>query len=322
MTQKKILIGLKSWYDDQLIDCLHSLKLLHDDFDIFTIIDEKQPFAYQKTFSTFNAHQQYYRGFCVLDGDMEFINPDSLQMIQEQFNQNYGEINCALDDYLTQTQIFGMRFYESSGFFLDHDDSLIPDKAPYMEERKTSIIDNLLLARHMYNPSHQQSYRYGLQRALKTIQPDRQSKNFSSVFVEFNIVFHVWLAYQHQPNIDRLLCLAGFIDTLYFDKEQMEIYLTHYADSAMNINITKHLADKDTAHEYIVKHFDNTYFMFNLIEKHAYHLQCIQTSYIGLDSAPKISPAKYGVATIYHKNDIDHIIESLPEYYHKKRPQQ
>ena len=89
-------------------------------------------------------------------------------------------------------------------------DALIVDTTPLVPGKRMRVSrDPAPLVDHMPDPSKAQSFRYGVHRALKAIQPDRISKKLARGQLHWGILKGIWRRYQAAGDERRLYSLLG-----------------------------------------------------------------------------------------------------------------
>ncbi len=225
----KFLVGIKYFGEQEFHDCIKALYQQSEDFDWFLVQNQPNKLAHQLVYANFEKHRENYLGCVMLDADMVMQNNQILAKARTKIAPDDVSKHVILvHDFLGNITIPGLNIFKANYQFYDHDDRLIPDIDSQHDGR--IVVDygenNIASVHHMPNPNLYQAYRYGVQRAMKIMQLDRQSPARTVQMVEWTILSSVFHAHKYMPNIARAYAIKGAMDFVMVPKDiQMQYYL-------------------------------------------------------------------------------------------------
>jgi hypothetical protein len=136
------------------------------------------------------AHQALYRGFekrsesndlfVKIDADMVIRRDGFFADLVAWFQDHPGidELEIAVQDFFTDRMIFGLHAFRSHVRWPVIDEALFVDQSPVPASRRCQSYEALApAADHCPDPSPFQAFHYGVHKALKILQPDREESS-------------------------------------------------------------------------------------------------------------------------------------------------
>lgn len=187
--KKKVLVGMlysgESEYDESIAS-LKSQSL--NDWDLYEIKNQTKKVAHDHLYGYFMSQADNYEYFLKLDADMVFVNENILQAMVDTFVQHkLAHLMSYVRDVPSGIDIPGIQMFRSDSKWQGSDDQLNTDYPPKIFG-KTLVFMDKHWVNHMPNSTDYQLFRYGIHKALKTLQPDRANKNFQKFLMHLNIL--------------------------------------------------------------------------------------------------------------------------------------
>lgn len=199
----KLLVGMLSHGENerqQAIDALKSQS--YKDWDFFEIRDKPNKQAHQELYATFMSSGADC--YLKLDADM-VLKADILGFLVDQ-TRSMDITMVDVNDWPSMLAIAGMQIFSKRCVWEnDGDDRLMVDVTPRFQTRQD--FEDKPWVDHMPDPHDFESFRYGVHKALKVMQPDRQRKDIKKALLHYTILRNIW---KHR-NSDRRrkLMIAG-----------------------------------------------------------------------------------------------------------------
>lgn len=139
------------------------------------ISDLPEPEAHRQLYAAWEEARATHDVFVKIDADTVLIADDTLETIGSLFkaNDRLTGVQCSLNDYFTNSLIFGLNAYSPKIKLLSPDNDLYPDRIdpPHIHDvvlRGEQLPTSLQPAGyHCHFSNDAQSFHYGLHRALK-----------------------------------------------------------------------------------------------------------------------------------------------------------
>lgn len=207
----KFLIGIMHTIENEFEQCIASIKAQsHKDFDCFVIENLPNKQAHDKLYQTFMNNAKKYDLFIKIDADMVLVRNTFFEEVIAKYNELPLEINdleIAVFDFFTQRLIYGLHVYRSNVTWeLNNKESIFVDKTQKQRIAFTDFTDLAPAAYHCPNPSDFQSFHFGLHKAVKFMQINREKFDLSSSCGHWA---HILLTYKHyRKNRNNILLYA------------------------------------------------------------------------------------------------------------------
>jgi hypothetical protein len=209
---KSLLIGMMCNGEREIAEALTSLRRqTFTEWDLFQIENLPNKIAHKKLYATFMERANDYRYFLKLDGDMVFKHGRSLEQLYA-FANVPGQDAIMIDvwDWPSMLLIPGVQAFSNRAKWGENEDNLIVDHAPQYPGKSDYITGpDAVVVNHMPNPSKYQSFRYGIHRIHKAIQPDREQKQLARGLKHWTILKNVWRSYVAKGDERRFWVIMG-----------------------------------------------------------------------------------------------------------------
>ena len=236
----KILIGLLKSKENEFDICIEKLKAQsYSNFEFFVIENMPNKLAHNELYSRFMSSSADCDFFLKLDADMVFVEEGSLNKMISYFNKSTEHIMFYVNDIPSSLKIPGIQMFRSNVTWTFSDEDLNVDYPPNIGNGSSRIYTNLDLINHMPLPSDYQLFIYGIHKAVKSIQPFKENKNFNKGLLHISIINGIARNYFIAKKMNLIWSLIGAM--LIFKK----VISPHDYNSEFNLNIFKKLlADK------------------------------------------------------------------------------
>lgn len=210
-----VLVGMLSSGENEREQAIAALKAQRfKSWELLTFDGLPNKQGHDELYQTFMAEAENFSHFLKLDADMVFRRDTGLEEILEVFRQTPGLDWLMLDvhDWYSNTLIPGLNAFSNRAYWSANADLLMVDHAPRfpgsslrLSQRPAPVVD------HSPNPSNIQAFRFGVHRALKALQPDRESatRQIDKAMVHWLIIDYVWRHYRANPDRRLALVTAG-----------------------------------------------------------------------------------------------------------------
>lgn len=263
----KVLIGILYCDEQDFEQCIETLEAqTFNNHDHFLIENLPNKLAHDTLYSEFMAKSESCDFFLKLDADMAFKSNTALQEMVEACTKNQlAHLFAYVYDCPSEIAIPGIQMFASSTKWLGSDEQLYVDYPPIISGRSQHFVNKPWI-NHMPNPSDYQLFRYGIHKALKSLQPDRQKKNTKKGILHLSILNGIARNVFAGKNDKLWLALIGA--TLVYDKQ--------YVEHQYNTEQTKTLFDE-------ILNNQNLYEQHKKLAK-AFWVNEIQTTYWWLEN--------------------------------------
>lgn len=173
----RVLVGILKSDEKEFDSCIDALKWqTFKGIDYFYIDNLPNKKAHDTLYQRFMNHSSSFDYFLKLDADMVFSKENSLEQMLGVFRSDVAHLFAYVFDVPSSIKIPGIQMFRSDTIWGNSDEQLNVDYPPKLNGDSISIVD-CDWVNHMPSPSNYQLFRYGIHKALKSIQPDRGNKN-------------------------------------------------------------------------------------------------------------------------------------------------
>jgi len=188
------------------------LNQTYDKWDHFVLKNIPNKKAHTKLYDTFMQESKHYDIFLKLDADMVFKTDQALNIIINIFKEyeDLDHLVIPVKDWYSDTFIEGLHvFSKRARWPMNHDNRFV-DSAPKIPGKTLRVtMGSEPIVIHSPNPSSFQSFRFGVHRGLKAIQPDRQKLKYRQSQFQWKTLCHCWSHFQNSDDNRLGLSLAG-----------------------------------------------------------------------------------------------------------------
>lgn len=188
-TMKKVLVGILYSGESEYEMCIQSLQSQTlTDWDMYEIKNQTKKVAHDTLYAYFMSQAQHYQYFLKLDADMVFSHPSVLQeMVDYCQSKDLAHLMSYVHDCPSGVDIPGIQMYRSDCAWQGSNDLLNTDYAPKVFGAAKSVMDKRWID-HMPQSTDYQLFRYGIHKALKSLQPDRTNKSIPKFLMHLTIL--------------------------------------------------------------------------------------------------------------------------------------
>lgn len=226
----KVLVGVMYSGENEYEDSISALQ--HQSYkhqEMFAIENLPNKLAHDTLYSKFMDQANGYDYFLKLDADMVFAHQDALkEMVEVMQEQNLAHMFAYVKDCPSGILIPGIQMFKSDTMWTGSDEQLNVDYAPKVNG-KSETYYNKDWINHMPNPDEYQLFRYGVHKALKSIQPDRTTKNIKKGILHLTILNGIARNLKNNEKhwfalIGALLVYKKAFDSIEYNGEQTKKY--------------------------------------------------------------------------------------------------
>jgi len=186
----------------------------HQDYEFFIIENRPNKEAHEALYSRFMAEAGRVDIFFKLDADMVLSRNTALEEVANYFagNPDVELILFELIDWYSDTLIPGLVITRSTARWPSHSDQLMVDSYVKITGKNVHVSDRqAALAIHSPDPSPLQAFRFGVHRAMKAVQDDREpsKKMIDKANIHWNILMHTWANFLKKGDRRMGLAIAG-----------------------------------------------------------------------------------------------------------------
>jgi hypothetical protein len=173
----KVLVGVLHSGEAEYQRCLESIHTQQGvNLCQFVISGKANKEAHDELYATFMARASDFDFFFKLDADMTLRAPNSLRaLIDLAASKRAAHALSYVMDFPSSLAIPGVQLFRSDSCWEGSDDRLNVDYSPKLFGPSVMVIDPIFVD-HMSAPSDYQLFRYGIHKALKSIQHGRGAK--------------------------------------------------------------------------------------------------------------------------------------------------
>jgi hypothetical protein len=180
--EPRVLVGTLYAGENELDLCRESLRAQsHTCWEQRILQDLPNREAHLCLYRTFMEAAQEFDLFLKLDADMVLRQPDSLARLVEVFRDRpaLDHLETDVQDWFSATPILGIHAFSNRVAWQEPADALFVDLPPGYPGCKLELRGQVApLVDHCPDPSPEQAFSFGVHRALKTVQRDREADDF------------------------------------------------------------------------------------------------------------------------------------------------
>lgn len=169
--------------ENELNQCITAINnQSHKTIEYFLVQDLPNKEAHDKLYSTFMNRASDFDLFIKVDADMVLCRNTFFDEVIQEFSRDpeMDELEVAVQDFFTNRLIYGLHVFRNTVTWnISNEEKFFVDCIQYSHKH---IYDNSNLAPAAYhcpNPSDFQCFHFGLHKAIKVIQLDRQEKDLA-----------------------------------------------------------------------------------------------------------------------------------------------
>lgn len=190
----RLFIGTLYTVENEFEECVASIKKqTHQNYEHFVFKKLPNKEAHDTLYRTFMDRSDEFDLMIKVDADMVIEDEKLFAKIVKKFqaNKKLKDLEIAVFDFFSNQLIRGMHAYRNTVKWQQNEEDLFVDSCPVgpgeLIQDDTELAPAAL---HCKNPSPFQAFHYGVQKALKIVQPGRKRVN------------HIYTRY-HWKNIER-----------------------------------------------------------------------------------------------------------------------
>lgn len=173
----KVLVGILHSNENEFQECLASLArqtFVNHELHVIENLPNKQ--AHDALYYFFMNNSNSFDLFLKLDADMTFAEKNSLEKMEVEFTSEISHLFAYVLDHPSSIKIPGIQMFRSGTRWNFTAEPLNVDYPPVISGKTKMIVDANFI-NHMIRPNDYQLFRYGIHKALKSVQPDRKQKS-------------------------------------------------------------------------------------------------------------------------------------------------
>jgi hypothetical protein len=209
----KLLVGVLHTIENEFEECLAAIRRqTHTAVDVFVIEKLRNREAHERLYRTFMERAGEFDVFVKVDADMVLCRDDFFAGVARVFRESpdVDRLYVAVDDFFTQKLIMGLNCYRNTVRWPSSSEDLFVDAQPPCAGRKIKDWDGLApAATHCKNPSCFQAFHFGVHKAVKAIQPDREDFRPSSSRVHWANIRDMRRSLRRTEDIRRAYAVLG-----------------------------------------------------------------------------------------------------------------
>lgn len=208
VTTKRVLVGMMYSGENEYEEAKQALaQQSHQHYQLIEVKNIANKLAHDTLYDHFMAHAASYDYFLKLDADMVLAHDNVLaEMVETMVQAGSAHLFAYVKDCPSGLMIPGIQMFKSDTRWLGSDEHLNVDYAPKLSGASIMKTDENWI-NHMPNPSNYQLFRYGIHKALKSLQPDRDHKNMKKGILHLSILNGI--TRQATPNTAPIFSLIG-----------------------------------------------------------------------------------------------------------------
>ena len=240
----RILVGMLATDENERAQAVASLRAqTHKEYELFIIENRPNKEAHDALYARFMSSADRFDIFFKLDADMVLLRDTALAEVTDFFagNPEVELLLFELIDWYSDTLIPGLVITRSSAKWPAHSDQLMVDSYVKITGKNVHVSDRqAALAIHSPDPSPLQAFRFGVHRAMKAIQDDREpaKKMLEKTRIHWDILLRTWANFLVKRDRRMALAIAGAelvlmrggraLGSNYMDKTVTEFFEQHY----------------------------------------------------------------------------------------------
>ncbi len=243
----RILVGMLAAGENERDQAIAALRAqTHKDYELFVIENRPNKEAHEALYSRFMSSADQFDIFFKLDADMVLVRSTALEEVADFFagSPEVELILFELIDWYSDSLIPGLVITRSTARWPAHPDQLMVDSFVKITGKNVHVSDRqAALAIHSPDPSPLQAFRFGVHRAMKAIQDDREpaKKMLEKANIHWDILRRTWSNFRVKGDRRRGLAIAGAelvmnrgsraLGSNYMDKTVADFYEKHYLNA-------------------------------------------------------------------------------------------
>lgn len=235
----RILIGTLYSGESEFQQCIESLRSQSYpqwEHRVYRNLPNKE--AHDTLYREFMNMSDEFDLFLKLDADMVLIDSHGLETIVDLFRTRRGldHLQMIVHDWFSDSTIMGAHVYSNRVVWTVNNENLFVDSSPPVPGNRWRLWgEPAPLIIHSPDPSPFQAFRFGVHRALKAVQPDRNSFHLKHAQTQWCVLKSVWRHFRRTG--DRRLGLAvvgadqviqGKVDQYQYDNTKRDELLQIY----------------------------------------------------------------------------------------------
>lgn len=210
----KIFVGVLHTYENEYDESLESIGNQIDcEFQLFEFHNLKNKQAHDALYSTFMNRRDEFDIMIKVDADMVLTRNTFFKEIVDVFNNDkeVDRLYVAVHDFFTDRLIMGLNSFRNTvRWEKNNKEDLFVDTRPIANGVKVKDYKSLAPgALHCPNPSPFQAFHFGVHKAVKAIQPEREFINMAGGKRHWSNIMELKKAYASKGNILRGYALLG-----------------------------------------------------------------------------------------------------------------
>lgn len=168
--------------------------------------------AHARCYDEIQTRRADYDVALKLDADMVLAGSQVLEEIGRWFvaDAELDHAQLALHDFFTDRPIMGLQVFSPRVRWPDRDDGLFVDAPPTVPGHRLDVWrPRILIAEHAPDPSLAQAFRFGIHRAQKAFQWDRDQIKGSQARDQWRTLLWTWQAFQRTGDVRRGVAVYG-----------------------------------------------------------------------------------------------------------------
>ena len=240
----RILVGMLASGENERDQAIAALRAqTHKDYDFFIIENRPNKEAHEALYSRFMSSAGEFDIFFKLDADMVLSRDTAFEEVADFFaaNPEVELILFELIDWYSDSLIPGLVITRSTARWPAHPDQLMVDSYVKITGKNVHVSDRqAALAIHSPDPSPLQAFRFGVHRAMKAVQDDREpaKKMIEKANIHWNVLLQTWSNFLAKGDRRMGLAVAGAelvlsrgsraLGSNYMDPTVAELFEKHY----------------------------------------------------------------------------------------------
>jgi hypothetical protein len=211
----RILVGMLASGENEREQAIASLRAqTHQDYELFVIENRPNKEAHDALYTRFMSSAGQFDIFFKLDADTVLLRDTALAEVADFFAGNPAVelILFELIDWYSDSLIPGLVITRSTARWPTHSDQLMVEGDVIITGKNVHVSDRqAALAIHSPDPSPLQAFRFGVHRAMKAVQDDREpaKKIMGKANLHWNILLKTWSNFLARGDRRIGLAIAG-----------------------------------------------------------------------------------------------------------------
>ncbi len=215
----RILVGMLASGENERDQAIAAVRAqTHAEYELFVIENRPNKEAHEALYSRFMDAAGEFDIFFKIDADTVLVRNSAFTEVADFFaaNPDVTLLLFELIDWYSDTLIPGLVITRSSARWPKHDDRLMVDSLVRIVGKNVHVSDRqAALAIHSPDPLPLQAFRFGVHRAMKAIQDDRESakKIIEKANMHWQVLQHTWSNFlaRRDPRLGLAIAGAEFV---------------------------------------------------------------------------------------------------------------